>query len=366
MNDVNIPERNIQFDPIGYIKNNLYTINYLSSFLFIFGLAILLALGWIATWTVVSSIWNNKLKNDIDNIVCETVNCTGPPGPQGSEGPPGPQGLEGPPGPQGSEGPPGQQGIQGVQGIQGIQGVQGVQGYNGTQGPEGPPGEDGAIGPQGSEGPPGVNGTMGPQGPEGPQGPVGPQGPEGPEGQPGVNGTQGPPGPEGQPGINGAQGPQGLQGIQGPQGIQGIQGPEGPLVPLCNLTDTNCGTFGPSASDVMIYNNFTLEWESGQQNVNNIDGIELSGSSEGDILIVGPGPTITTTSISSLLTSAPIAYRFLEWGNEYVLETSPNGSNELNRPGNHPWIPWEFETGSAVNFEVFVAQTVNNPANTQL
>src|SRR6056297_1832755 len=206
MNDVNIPERNIQFDPIGYIKNNLYTINYLSSFLFIFGLAILLALGWIATWTVVSSIWNNKLKNDIDNIVCETVNCTGPPGPQGSEGPPGPQGLEGPPGPQGSEGPPGQQGIQGVQGIQGIQGVQGVQGYNGTQGPEGPPGEDGAIGPQGSEGPPGVNGTMGPQGPEGPQGPVGPQGPEGPEGQPGVNGTQGAIGPEGPQGIPGTNG----------------------------------------------------------------------------------------------------------------------------------------------------------------
>jgi len=242
-------------------------------------------------------------------------------------------------------------------------GPQGPPGPQGVQGPEGPQGPQGPQGVQGPQGPEGVNGTMGP---EGPQGPVGPQGPEGPEGQPGVNGTQGPPGPEGQPGINGAQGPQGLQGIQGPQGIQGIQGPEGPLVPLCNLTDTNCGTFGPSASDVMIYNNFTLEWESGQQNVNNIDGIELSGSSEGDILIVGPGPTITTTSISSLLTSAPIAYRFLEWGNEYVLETSPNGSNELNRPGNHPWIPWEFETGSAVNFEVFVAQTVNNPANTQL
>lgn len=59
-----------------------------------------------------------------DGIV-NSLDCRGPPGPQGEQGPPGATGPQGPQGPQGPAGP---------------QGPQGPQGPPGSQGPQGPPG----------------------------------------------------------------------------------------------------------------------------------------------------------------------------------------------------------------------------------
>jgi len=83
------------------------------------------------------------------NNLCESENCTCPPGPEG------PQGQDGFNGTQGSEGPQGPQGPQGAQGPQGTQGPQGAQGNQGIQGPPGIPGAKGPQGPQGPAVPPG-------------------------------------------------------------------------------------------------------------------------------------------------------------------------------------------------------------------
>ena len=95
---------------------------------------------------------NNKIPNEIRELIQAGILITGPPG---SEGPPGKEGIQGKPGVmglpglQGKEGPPGKKGIDGRDGVNGIDGVDGIDGEKGPHGDRGP------IGPRGRKGPTG-------------------------------------------------------------------------------------------------------------------------------------------------------------------------------------------------------------------
>jgi hypothetical protein len=94
----------------------------------------------------------NKIPNEIRELIQAGVLLTGPPGqegPPGKEGPQGKPGVMGLPGPQGKEGPVGKKGVDGRDGLNGIDGINGIDGLKGKQGDPGP------IGPRGRKGPTG-------------------------------------------------------------------------------------------------------------------------------------------------------------------------------------------------------------------
>ena len=112
----------------------------------------------------------------------------------------------------------------------------------------------------------------------GPQGPQGKIGPDGAQGEQGIQGKVGPQGDTGDQGIQGKVGATGDTGLQGPQGKLGPQGVPGPTGPM------------------------------GEINVEALLSLSL--------------------------------FRWTSNSQEYELKLTPNATDEMNSPNNHPWIPW--------------------------
>jgi hypothetical protein len=100
---------------------------------------------------------NNKIPDEIQELIQAGIIITGPPG---NEGPIGPEGIPGKPGVQGLPGIQGPDGNQGKNGKDGIDGINGIDGLNGIDGEQGPPGNEGPQGPRGKKGPEGEMGKM--------------------------------------------------------------------------------------------------------------------------------------------------------------------------------------------------------------
>src|SRR6056297_2935497 len=99
------------------------------------------------------------------------------------------------------------------------------------------------------------------------------------------NCPRGPRGFNGTDGRNGTDGIDGRNGTDGTDGSPGPPGPPGQTTTLCNLTDVEC-SLGPFTSDVLLYDEILQEWVSQPQDINNLQGINISSSSPGDVLII--------------------------------------------------------------------------------
>ncbi len=114
-----------------------------------------------------------ELASTVSDVIVDSSNVVGIPGPKGDTGPIGPKGAVGPIGPvgpqgsQGAVGPVGATGVQGPQGVVGATGAPGAKGDVGPQGPKGDQGQKGAKGDKGDKGDKGAKGDKGDQGPAG-------------------------------------------------------------------------------------------------------------------------------------------------------------------------------------------------------